>query len=48
MTSPAEKELFRAAAQGPVLEYIRAQVGNELVDALLADVQRAQKTIYAE
>lgn len=48
MTSPAEKELFRAASQGPVLEYIRAQVGNDLVDAMLADVKRAEKVVYGE
>ena len=48
MTSPAEKELFKAAAQAPVVEYIRGQVGNELVDAMLADVKRAQKVVYGE
>ena len=48
MTSPAEKELFKAAAQAPVVEYIRSQVGNELVDAMLADVKRAQKVVYGE
>jgi C4-dicarboxylate-binding protein DctP len=48
MTSPSEKELFRAASQGPVVEYIRAQVGNELVDAMLADVKRATKVVYGE
>ena len=48
MTSPAEKEQFKAAAQAPVTEYIRAQVGNELVDALLADVKRAEKVVYGE
>ena len=48
MTSPSEKEMFRAASQGPVLEYIRAQVGNELVDALLADEKRAEQVVYGE
>ncbi len=48
MTSPAEKELFRKAAQGPVTEYIREKIGNELVDAMLADVTRAQKSVYGE
>jgi tripartite ATP-independent transporter DctP family solute receptor len=48
MTSPAEKEMFRAAAQAPVVEYIRAQVGNELVDAMLGDVKRAQTVVYGQ
>lgn len=48
MTSPAEKEMFRAASQAPVVEYIRGQVGNDLVDAMLADVKRAQKVVYGE
>jgi C4-dicarboxylate-binding protein DctP len=48
MTSPAEKEQFRAISQAPVTEYIRGQVGNELVDAMLADVKRAQTVVYGE
>ena len=48
LTSPAEKAQFKAAAQGPVTEYIRSKVGNEIVDALLADVKRAEKTVYGE
>jgi C4-dicarboxylate-binding protein DctP len=48
MTSPAEKEQFRAVAQAPVVEYIRAQVGNELVNAMLADVKRAESVVYGQ
>ncbi len=38
--SPEEKELFREAAQGPVVEWVKTQVDPELVDELLAEVAR--------
>jgi TRAP-type transport system periplasmic protein len=42
MTTMAEKEAFAAVSQEPVLEYLREQVGAELVQALL-DTARAQE-----
>ncbi len=48
ITSPAEKEQFKALSQAPVIEYIRSVVGNELVDSMLADVKRARKVVYGE
>lgn len=42
MTTMAEKEAFAAVSQEPVLEYLREQVGAELVQALL-DTAKAQE-----
>jgi len=48
VTSPAEKEQFRAAAQGPVLEYITQQVGRELVEQLQQATKQAEAAVYGK
>lgn len=46
--SPAELALFREAAQAPVLKFIRAQVGDKLVDDLLKASADSLKTLGYE
>jgi TRAP-type transport system periplasmic protein len=46
VTSAAEKEEFREVSQGPVMEYIVEQVGQELVDGLLAAVEESKRMVY--
>ena len=48
ITTAEEKEQFRALSQGPVREYIIEQVGQELVDQLLAAAAEAQKNVYGQ
>ncbi len=43
--SPEELEMFRAKAQEPVLKFIRKEVGDELVDGLLAASENAKKEL---
>lgn len=38
--TPEEKELFKEASQGPVVEWVKTQVDPELVNELLAEVER--------
>lgn len=46
VSTPEEKELFRAATQAPVIEFIAGQVGQDLVDRLLAEVDAAEAALY--
>jgi C4-dicarboxylate-binding protein DctP len=48
VTSPSEKEAFRRATQGPVIEFIASQAGKETVDRLLAAVEEAKRRVYGE
>ncbi|MCJ7596634.1 MAG: TRAP transporter substrate-binding protein DctP, partial [Desulfobacterales bacterium] len=40
--SPAERAQFKAKAQGPVLEWLRKEVGNEWVDGMLKAAEAAK------
>jgi C4-dicarboxylate-binding protein DctP len=46
VNSSAEKEAFRKASQGPVIEFIAAQTSKELVDKLLGAVDQTRKHVY--
>ncbi|GAB5377537.1 MAG: TRAP transporter substrate-binding protein [Acuticoccus sp.] len=48
ITTPAEKEAFRAISQGPVVEYVNEQLGKEFVDSVLAAVAEAEKAVYGQ
>ncbi len=48
VTSPTEKEAFRRATQGPVIEFIASQAGKEVVDRLLAAVEESKRRVYGE
>lgn len=46
VSTPEEKAAFRDIAQPPVLSFIRSNVGDELVDELLAVVEETKATLY--
>lgn len=46
VSTPEEKEAFRDLTQGPVTEFIRENVGDDLVDELLATVEEAEAALY--
>ena len=46
VSTSEEKEAFKEITQEPVLTFIREQVGDELVDALLAEVEAAKSKLY--
>jgi TRAP-type transport system periplasmic protein len=46
VSTPEEKAAFKEVAQPPVLEFIRAQVGDEVVDNLIAAVDAAKADLY--
>ena len=46
VSTPEEKAAFREVVQEPVLQFIRANVGDELVDELLAEVETAKARLY--
>lgn len=46
VSTPDEKAAFKALTQGPVTEFIRSNVGDELVDRLLAEVEAAEAALY--
>ncbi len=46
MTTMAEKEAFAAVSQEPVLEYLREQVGPELVQGLLDTAKAHEAALY--
>ncbi len=46
VNSPSEKELFRKASQGAVIEYIASQTSKDLVDKLLKAVDEAKAKVY--
>jgi C4-dicarboxylate-binding protein DctP len=46
VSTPQEKEQFRAATKEPVQAYITQQVGKELVDRLLTAVKTAEENLY--
>lgn len=48
VSTPEEKAAFKEATQGPVLEFIRENVGEELVSELMEAVAEAKKDIYGE
>ena len=48
ITTAAEKEMFRKASQGPVKDYITSQVGQELVDGLMAAVAESEASVYGK
>jgi C4-dicarboxylate-binding protein DctP len=45
VTTAAEKEQFKELSQGPVMEYIVEQVGQELVDGLLVAVEESEQQV---
>lgn len=45
VTTAAEKEEFRKASQASVMEYIVEQVGQDLVDQLLAAVEDSKRLV---
>lgn len=46
VSTPEEKAAFREVVQEPVLQFIRANVGDELVDELLAEVEAVKARLY--
>lgn len=48
ITTPEEKEAFRAIAQGPVVDYVNEQLGKEFVDSVLAAVAEAEQAVYGQ
>jgi len=46
VSTPEEKAAFKAVAQPPVLAFIRENVGNETVDAMIAAVEAAKADLY--
>lgn len=48
MTTMAEKEAFAEVSQEPVLEYLREQVGADLVEDLLATAKEYEPTLYGK
>ena len=46
VSTPAEKAAFKAVTQAPVVEFIREQVGDELVDQLISTVKDAKANLY--
>ncbi|MCX2721161.1 DctP family TRAP transporter solute-binding subunit [Roseibium salinum] len=46
MTTMAEKDAFAAVSQEPVLEYLREQVGAELVQSLLETAKEHEAALY--
>lgn len=48
VTTPEEKEAFRALSQGPVVEYVNEQLGKEFVDSVLAAVADAEAEVYEQ
>jgi hypothetical protein len=46
MTTMAEKAAFAAVSQEPVLEYLREQVGAELVQGLLDTAKANEPALY--
>lgn len=46
VTTPEEKETFRQASQGPVREYIEAQIGAELVAEFIEAVEDSKRIVY--
>ncbi len=48
VSTPEEKAEFRKLTQGPVTKFIVEQVGQDLVDKLLAAVAEAEKELYAK
>ncbi|RYH07551.1 DctP family TRAP transporter solute-binding subunit [Tropicimonas sp. IMCC6043] len=46
MTTMAEKEAFAEVSQEPVLEYLREQVGADLVEELLTTAKDAEPALY--
>jgi C4-dicarboxylate-binding protein DctP len=47
VSTPEEKEQFKEKSQGPVMAFIAEQVGQDLVDQLLAAVEQAEAELYA-
>jgi C4-dicarboxylate-binding protein DctP len=46
VSTPEEKAAFKEITQAPVLTFIREQVGDEMVDALLNEVEAAKANLY--
>ena len=46
VSTPDEKAAFKELTQEPVLEFIRTNVGDELVDSLLSEVELAESELY--
>jgi C4-dicarboxylate-binding protein DctP len=46
VSTPEEKAAFKEITQAPVLTFIREQVGDELVDQLLGEVEAAKAEMY--
>jgi C4-dicarboxylate-binding protein DctP len=48
ITTPEEKEAFRAIAQPPVVDYVKEQLGADFVDKVLAQVSQSEAAIYGQ
>ncbi len=48
VSSPTEKEAFRKASQGAVIEFIVSQAGKDPVDKLLVAVEESKKRVYGQ
>ncbi|PCI88241.1 MAG: TRAP transporter substrate-binding protein DctP [Hyphomicrobiales bacterium] len=46
VSTPDEKAAFKAVTQAPVVEFIREQVGDELVDSLISEVEATKVNLY--
>ena len=40
-----EKNMFKNLCQGPVVEWLKGEIGSEIVDSVLADVARIEKEL---
>jgi C4-dicarboxylate-binding protein DctP len=48
ITTAEEKEAFRALSQGPVVDYLNEQLGQEFVDQVLAAVAESEQAVYGQ
>jgi TRAP-type transport system periplasmic protein len=46
VSTPEEKQMFRDLTQEPVMEFIVEQVGQDLVDRMMAAVDAAEAKLY--
>lgn len=48
VTTAEEKEAFRKASQGAVVDYVNEKLGKEFVDRVLAAVAESEKAVYGQ
>ncbi len=48
VNTPSEKEAFRKASQGAVIEFIASQAGKDVVDKLLVAVEDSKRRVYGQ